>query len=202
MLSRAVPIGRMALTEYTGIPILTKRKRIEPPCLLQIPDMMKRKCTLLILASLALFVCTGTFAQTGKVPPFRMVQPDGKVFKAENLPFGKPILIVYFSPDCEDCHRFINDLLARIKEFRDVSIAMITYQPVENISEFVAKNKLKSYSNIYVGTEGSSLFVRDYFKITRFPFVALYNKDGDLIKKYTSGEITINDLSEHLKLAL
>jgi hypothetical protein len=35
-------------------------------------------------------------AQTGKVPPFRMVLKNGKIYKAENLPFGRPIIIFYF----------------------------------------------------------------------------------------------------------
>jgi thiol-disulfide isomerase/thioredoxin len=142
------------------------------------------------------------FAQTGKVPPFRMIQSNRKVFKAENLPFGKPIIIIYFSPDCEDCQMLTSEFLARINDFRDVSIAMITYQSVENVSGYITKNKLSNYSNIYVGTEGSSLFVKNYYNILQFPFVALYNKNGDLIKKYYSKEVSLNDLSDRLKLLL
>jgi thiol-disulfide isomerase/thioredoxin len=142
------------------------------------------------------------FAQAGKVPPFRMIQSDGKVFRAENLPFGKPILIIYFSPDCEDCQLLTRELLVRINEFRNVSIVMITYLSVESVSDFVAKNKLHNYSNIYVGTEGSNLSVKNYYNIGLFPFIALYSKNGDLIKKYNSKEINLNDLSERLKLIL
>jgi len=170
--------------------------------LLSKPAEMINKYRLLILLSVLLILCGVAAAQAGKVPPFRMVQSDGKVFRAENLPFGRPILIIYFSPDCDDCHRFISELLKQIKDFRDVSIAMITYLPVENVSEFVVKNKLKSYSNIYVGTEGNSLFVKNYYKIDQFPFAALYNKNGDLIKEYLSREISVNDLSERLKMIL
>ena len=77
---------------------------------------------------------------------------------------------------------------------------MITYLSVETVRNFVAKNKLGDYSNIYVGTEGNYLFVRNYYGIVQFPFVALYDKYGGLIKKYTSKEISLNDLSYHLKL--
>jgi hypothetical protein len=160
---------------------------------------MKNKFKFLTLICFVLFMCPGIFAQKVKVPPFRMVQADGKVFRAENLPFGMPIIIIYFSPDCDDCQLFISELLARINDFRKVSIAMITYLQVGRVSDFVAKNKLTSFSNIYVGTEGNYMIVKNYYNIEQFPFVTLYNKNGDLIKKYNSKEVNLNDLSERLK---
>ncbi len=160
------------------------------------------KYKFLILTCLFFFFCSGIFAQAGKVPPFRMVKSDGKVFRAENLPLGKPIIIIYFSPDCDDCQMFISELLSRINDFRNVSIAMVTYLSVESVSEFVAKNKLTRYTDIYVGTEGSNLFIKNYYNISLFPFAALYNKNGDLIKKYNSKEINLNDLAERVKLVL
>lgn len=137
-------------------------------------------------------------AQTGKVPPFRMMQADGRVFRAEYLPVGKPIVLIYFSPDCEECHKLTTALLARINEFRDVSIAMITYQQVNLMSDYVKQNNLLSYSNIYIGTEYPTLNVRNYYNIMRFPFVALYNKNGDLIRKYTDREINLDDLKSRI----
>jgi cytochrome oxidase Cu insertion factor (SCO1/SenC/PrrC family) len=128
-----------------------------------------------------------------------MTLHDGKVFKAQNLPLGKPIIIVYFSPECEECHQFMEAMLNQIDDFMGASIAMITYMPLEKVTPYVTANKLDKYPNIYVGTEGNSLFVRNYYNIMQFPFVALYNKDGVLIKKYTTKEIDLNDLISRLK---
>lgn len=50
-----------------------------------------------------------------------------------------------------------------------------------------------------MGTEGNYLFVKDYYKIEQFPFMALYTKNGDLIKKYYSKEINVDDLLLRLK---
>ncbi len=148
------------------------------------------------------FMYLESYAQTSKVPSFRMIQSNGKIFRAEYLPFGKPIIIIYFSPDCDDCQLLTSEFLARINDFKNVSIAMITYLSVESVSNFVARNNLSNYSNIYVGTEGNSLFVKNYYDIEKFPFVALFNKNGDLIKKYYSKEISLNDLSDCLKKLL
>ena len=151
------------------------------------------------MISFLLIICPRAYSQSGKVPPFQMILHNGKLFKAQNLPFEKPIIIMYFSPECEECHQFTEALLTRMDDFLNASIAMITYMPVEKVKEFVSVNKLDKYPNIFVGTEGNSLFVRNYYNILQFPFVALYNKDGTLIKRYYSTEINLNDLINRLK---
>lgn len=152
-----------------------------------------------IFVSLLCLVTAGAFSQSGKVPPFRIVQADGRVFLAQNLPVGKPIVIIYFSPECEECQKLTAGLLARINEFRDVSFAMITYQPRENITGYIRKNSLDKFDNIYAGTEFPTLLVRDYFNIMHFPYMVLFNRNGDLIKKYSDKEISLDDLLARIR---
>ena len=83
-------------------------------------------------------------------------------------------------------------------DFWDASIAMITYQSVPIVTQYVLKNKLSKYPNIYVGTEENFFIVRYYYNVIRFPFIALYNKNGDLIKIWTKDE-DIDDLASRLK---
>lgn len=152
------------------------------------------------LAWMVLLISPATFSQHNKVPPFQMMQANGKVFKATDLPMGKPIIIIYFSPDCEDCQELIQGLLTRINEFKKASIAMITYLPVGSVKRFVTKYDLNKYSNIYIGTEGDYFFVRDYYKIEKFPFMVFYNENGDLIKIYNYGQKNqLEDLSLRLR---
>jgi thiol-disulfide isomerase/thioredoxin len=105
-----------------------------------------------------------TFSQHNKVPPFQMTQVNGKIFLAGNLPMGKPIVIIYFSPECEDCHQLTKELLNRIKDFNNASIVMITNLSIDKVKPFVNEFSLEKYSNIYVGTEGNSFFVGNYYK--------------------------------------
>lgn len=151
-----------------------------------------------ILAVMMLIISQNTYSQAGKVPRFQIIQSDGKLFKAQDLPIGKPIIIIYFSPDCEECQKFTEAMLLRMDDFWKASIAMITYQPIQNVAQYVLKYKLNIYPNIFVGTEGNSFMVRYYFNISRFPFIALYNKNGDLIKIWDKQE-NIDDLSNRLK---
>lgn len=153
-----------------------------------------------ISIALIIFLSAGSVFSQGKIPPFRMMQTDGKIFKAENLPVGKPVVILYFSPDCEECQKLTGELLGRMDNFANVSIAMITYQPVENVKKYVIKNKLNDYSNIFIGTEGSSLFVRNWYSIMTFPYLVLFNANGDMITRYNTKEIDLDDLISRIKM--
>lgn len=138
------------------------------------------------------------YSQSNKVPPFQIIQPKGTIFKAENLPLGKPIVIIYFSPECEECQQLTKELLERINEFNKASIAMITYLPKDMVVQFATAFHLDKYSNIYIGTEGNSFFVGNYYKVGELPFIALYNKNGDLIKIFNK-EKSLDNLSEQLR---
>jgi peroxiredoxin len=128
-----------------------------------------------------------------------MVQKNGKVYKAENLPLGKPIIIFYFSPECEECHSVLKEILSRMEEFKSASIAMITYLSVESVAKFVDDNNLEKYPNMFVGTEGNLFFVLNYYDIVQFPFIALYTREGNLVKKYYNNQIDIDDLLRNLR---
>lgn len=160
---------------------------------------MKNSYPFILLIILVFITSSRSFPQSGKVPPFQMMLHNGKIFRARNLPFGKPIIIVYFSPECEECHQFTEGLLKNINDFRNASIAMITYMSPDKVKQYVSDFKLEQYPNIYAGTEGNTLFVLNYYRISKFPFVALYNKDGGLIKKYNSTEVDLTDLIRRVK---
>lgn len=138
----------------------------------------------IILLVLMLLSNSKIKAQTGKLPPFSIMQTNGKVYRAQNLPFEKPIIIIYFSPDCEDCLAFMDKFFIRVTDFNKASVVMITYFPIEEVVKFVRRYKMGNYKNIIVGTEGSSFFVKDYYKIMDLPFVALYDKNGNIQASY------------------
>lgn len=160
--------------------------------------MISNMIRCILLSAMMLLMSFVTHSQSNKVPPFKITQVDGKVFFAGNLPLGKPIVIIYFSPDCEDCQQLTKELLKRINELKNASIAMITSQPKDMVKQFIFKYQLDKYSNIFIGTEEDSYFVGKYYKVGQLPFVALYNKNGDLIKIYNK-DISIEDLLIHLR---
>ncbi len=144
-----------------------------------------------------MLMASGSNAQAGKLPPFSMMQGNGKVFKAQYLPMGKPIIIIYFDPDCDHCKNTTKELLAKSDQFKKASIAMVTFLPVDKVIEFEKKYELKKFKNIYVGTEGNAFFLKNYYRLITMPYIALYTKNGDIVKEYrTEGSLT--DLSVQL----
>jgi hypothetical protein len=138
----------------------------------------------LITVSLFILSNSDIYAQSGKLPPFSIMQTNGKTFKAQNLPFEKPIIIIYFSPDCEDCLLFMDKFFNKINDFSKASIVMITFLPIDDVAKFAVKFKTARYKNITLGTEGSTFFIKDYYRIMELPFAALYDKNGNMQSSY------------------
>lgn len=156
--------------------------------------MSKLTCLFLLLSIL---FSSSIYAQAGKLPPFQIVQANGKIFKAQELPIGLPIVIIYFSPECDHCEKLTKELLKEETIFKKASVAMISHLPVDRISKFVQQYGLNKYSNVYVGTEGSSFFVRNYYNIEHMPFIALHDKNGNVVKLYRK-EGALTDLVNQL----
>jgi thiol-disulfide isomerase/thioredoxin len=153
---------------------------------------------ILILFYVTVASCSFGQKQSIKLPPFQILQENRKIFKAEYLPMGKPIMVIYFSPDCDHCKSFIKELLKQSAKFKKASVALITYEDIDKVKTFYKKFAFYKYPNIYIGTEGTSFFVRDYYKIVSMPFVALHNKNGDLIQSFQRN-IPINTLMTTLQ---
>jgi hypothetical protein len=151
-----------------------------------------------ILTGLLLIISQNIFSQTGKLPPFKIVMSDGTLFKAQDLPLGKPILIIYFSPECEECQKVTEELVSKIESYWKASIVMVTYLPVNTLEPYIMKNRLHIYPNIFVGTEGNSFILRYYYNIVRFPFIALYNKNGVLVKAFYDA-VNLTEVTKRLK---
>lgn len=75
---------------------------------------------------------------------------------------------------------------------------MITHLSVEEVKNFEKDFDLKNYKNITVGTEERTFVVRNYYNITNFPFVALYNKQGKEVKIFAKSP-SFNDVAKILK---
>jgi thiol-disulfide isomerase/thioredoxin len=157
-----------------------------------------KKAILVLLVMAMLATATNAGAQANRVPPFRIMQSSGKIFRAEDLPMGKPIIIIYFSPECAHCETMLKEFFKHAAQFKEASVTMITYLAQDKVARFEKDYPVKKYANIYAGTEGTTFFVRDYFKISEMPFVALYTKTGNFVQSY-SREIPVKDLATKLK---
>src|SRR5689334_754278 len=105
-----------------------------------------------------------------QIPPFKILLSTGKFFNAGDLPKGKAIVLIYFAPDCEHCQVLMNELFQKIDSFRKVQIVLVTFKPVDEVAAFEKLYGTNRYENIKVGTEGTTFYLRKFFKLQNTPF--------------------------------
>jgi len=143
-----------------------------------------------------IFFSSATLSQN--LPPFKMYRSDKTVFNAAELPKTKPVVLIYFDPDCDHCQKLMKELFQKIDAFKKAQIIMVTFKPVEELPAFEKLHNTQKYSNITVGTEGAAFYVRNYYGLVTMPFTALYDKNGNLIYSYRK-DTSVDDLINRLK---
>lgn len=115
-----------------------------------------------------------------------MVLADGVTYyNADNIEKGKPLMIVYFDPECQHCQAFTRDMVKSISKFSSNQVVMICSAPgIPPLKRFIQQFGLDKYANIKVGTEGMYHATMNFYKVDVTPFAALYNKNGALISFY------------------
>jgi hypothetical protein len=164
------------------------------------------KTALLFLVS-ALFFISG-FAQSDstQIPPYQrfptlppiqiLLSDSSTLYTKAQIPAGKPGLFIMFSPDCSHCQHETEELVAHMNELKDAQIVMITYHPLWMMKDFITNYGLAKYPNIVVGKDVSYI-TPAFFDIHNIPYLAMYNKKGNLIEGF-EGSLPIPKVIEIL----
>ncbi|QRR00483.1 TlpA family protein disulfide reductase [Dyadobacter sandarakinus] len=153
------------------------------------------------LISLILLSSAATFAQSTaglkSIAPFSMKLTNGQQYTSAQLAKG-PVVLIYFSPDCEHCQDFTQDLVKNYNVVANKQVVMVTFQNMDMLRPFVSKYKLATFPNFKVGTEGSSMLVQRYYQIRYFPYIVIYDKNGKMVKTF-EGEQPHEEIFRTLK---
>ena len=159
------------------------------------------KTTTFLAGATIYFLATVLFSPpvlSQSLPPFKMYRSDKTIFNAAELPKTKPVVLIYFDPDCEHCQILMKEFFQKIDAFKNVEILMVTFKPIEEVAAFEKLNHTQKHSNIIVGTEGLGFYLRNYYGLVTMPFTALYDKKGHLNYSYRK-ETLVDDLINRLK---
>jgi thiol-disulfide isomerase/thioredoxin len=133
------------------------------------------------------------------IPPYHILTPDSVYVTPINLKKGKPVLIIYFSPDCSHCQHMMYELKPKMKDLKNTQVIMITFvQQIQAIRNFVRDFDLKKYPNFIVGTEGYTMVVQRFYDVHTTPFTALYDKNQKLVKSWDKAP-TVDELTNEVK---
>src|ERR1700761_3375552 len=61
------------------------------------------------------------------IPPYRILTTDSVFVTPVNLHKNKPLMIIYFAPDCGHCQHLMHEMAPKMNEFKDVQVVMITF---------------------------------------------------------------------------
>jgi len=142
-----------------------------------------------LLFFISLIITTGCIRAQNTPPPviapYRILTTDSVYVTPKNLKKHKPVMIIYFAPDCSHCQHLMMEMKPKMNELKNVQVVMITFvEQLQAIKVFYRDFDLAKYPNFIVGTEGYSYLVQKYYNIRSTPYIALYNKNGKLVNSY------------------
>jgi len=128
-------------------------------------------------------------ASIESMPSFEVLKLDSTtIVEANDIPEGRPSLIVYFRPDCPHCKAETENLLRDAGKFADFNFVFLTGSALSNAKAFATTYHFEKYRNIVIGKDYNHSFAQR-FEPEAVPFTALYSQKKTLIALY-KGEIT------------
>ena len=126
--------------------------------------------------------------QSPVVPPFHILKVDSATYYTNSdLRKHHETLIMYFSPECEHCKHQTKDLLAEMDKLKNIEIVMATYQPFFEMKNFYGYFRIADYPNIKMGWD-EKYQIPSHYKIQSLPFLALYDKKGNLLTTFEGNQ--------------
>jgi len=159
------------------------------------------KKLLLLFVSLIVYGCSNAqnFTPPSTIPPYKILNTDSVNITPASLKKNKPVMIIYFSPDCGHCQHLMNEMKPYFEKLKGVQVVMITFViQLRAIQDFYKTYGLKNYPNFIVGTEGYPYAMQKFYQIKTTPYIAIYNKYGVLDKTFEKAP-SMNDLMTEIK---
>jgi thiol-disulfide isomerase/thioredoxin len=122
-----------------------------------------------------------------QAPVFTIIAaPDSVAFSSGQLPKGKPLVLIFFNPDCEHCQKETKELLAYKEELKDIPIVMSSALPYKLVKEFYADYNIASMPNIAMGQD-INFALGSKYRPSRYPAIFVYDTTGKLTKVFAGG---------------
>ncbi len=123
--------------------------------------------------------------------------PDSTVLTKQNLKKKTATIIMLFSPDCDHCKVATEQMLANIDGLKKAQIIMVSSLDFSWIKKYNNQFHLDKYKNITLATQ-QNYFLFEFYSLTSFPSVFLYDKKGKLIGDFKE-HVDFKKVAELLK---
>ncbi len=138
------------------------------------------------------------YARYENIPSFNInIVPDSSVFSNNNLQKGKPLVIMFFSPDCEHCQKETKELLAYKEELKNIPVLMASPSSYPAVKQFYEEYALAGMPNIKMGQD-NNFKLGSIYQLKTFPSIFVYDHNGKLAKAFV-GNIGVPAIIEATK---
>jgi thioredoxin-related protein len=146
----------------------------------------------LILILAVLFWCMAHVLKTKKTAEENTKQffinglvtiPDSISLNKYDLTIGEPVIMFFFSTDCDFCHKQLDEITNAIDSFEETNILLVSDENISSIGNYAALNKLEEYRNVTIAKINKGEIIRKY-NITTAPTLLIYDKNNQLVKRF------------------
>lgn len=129
------------------------------------------------------------------LPVFNLLLKDSvTTFNSFNIPKGRPIALMLFSPDCSHCNEAIEEIARGMDSLKNIRFYLMSLSiDMTAIRKFYADHHLEKYENIEAIGCDYDFFFLTFFGAMNVPAIALYNSDKKLLHffdpPFTVGQI-------------
>jgi peroxiredoxin len=138
-----------------------------------------------------------TEAALKQLPEFEFSSLQGTLFTRDSLNASRPVLILYFHPECEHCQYESAQLVKNRQSLAGTELVMVSTAPEKQIRQFADSLQLHQLANLHLLHDKEHRF-ETYFGNATFPTTLAYSGDWLLQKKYL-GEIKMESILECLR---
>ncbi|RYZ23044.1 MAG: hypothetical protein EOO16_06585 [Chitinophagaceae bacterium] len=134
-----------------------------------------------------------------ELPPIQLLLGDSvTLFKKDQLPKGKPVLVIVFSPSCSHCQHTAEELVKRKDSLPDMYLVMATFAGITEMNEFRTKYRTDELRQTTVGKDIYFL-LPPFYGITHLPFLAFYDRKGMLAEIF-DGSMPVPKMLERIRV--
>ncbi len=133
------------------------------------------------------------------LPAFDVVDMRTRdTFSTFNIPKGRPILIIYFAPECDHCKKMLDALLPEMDKLKNVDVYMMTFMPLIALEIFNNGYHLEKYPNIKMVGQDYKMFFPPFYGVSNVPDIVLYDKNKKFVKLWPDN-VTMDQILAELK---
>lgn len=153
---------------------------------------------LLILITVQIYKYNMQIKQIERLPKVNFFTLDSVLYSTNELyEILRPLVIVYYYPECNFCVFEIIELLKYKECMADVHVLFVTFASNNEIRNFIKQYPIHKLKNAKIVSDVNGEFA-DIFDVKSPPMIFIYDKNKKLIKKH-KGIMAFKRLEKYLK---